>query len=334
MQFSSKGQWVYNENKPDYNEIIKSLTLSSDIHKQVRQHLIPYLKPGIKLVDIAKIIENKTIELAKGYNTINKGIGFPASLALNNCAAHFHPKSNNDNIAFLKDDVLKIDFGTEVNGWICDSAFTLSFNKKYNTLLEAVKDCTYTGIKNAGIDVDINEWSANLQEVMESYEVIENGNSYPVKVIKNLTGHNILRNIIHGGIQLPPYKTDKKLGRFKEGIYAIETFGVVSFNKNLTNYDYIIEKGEPTLFRLNPSSIINIPKINNNMVNYVYDNFYTLPFTNRYLEPTINMDIIDKNAILSYPPLCVPNKCMTAQYEHTLYVGDNKKIVFSKGDDY
>jgi hypothetical protein len=81
------------ENKSNYNQIIKSLTISSDIHKQVRQHLIPNLKPGIKLVDIAKIIENKTIELSKGYDTINKGIGFPSSLALNNCTAHFHPKA-------------------------------------------------------------------------------------------------------------------------------------------------------------------------------------------------------------------------------------------------
>lgn len=323
----------YTENKPDYNQIIKSLNISSDIHKQVRHHLMPYLKPGIKLVDIAKIIENKTIELSKGYNTINKGIGFPASLSLNNCSAHYHSKAN-DPIAFLKDDVLKIDFGTEVNGWICDSAFTHIFNQRYNTLLEATKDCTYTGIKTAGIDVDINEWGEHLQEVMESYEVIENGNSYPVKVIKNLTGHNILRNIIHGGITLPPFKYNNKLGKFKEGIYAIETFGVVSFDKNITNYNYAYETGEPTLFRLNPSSIINIPKINNNMVNYVYDNFYTLPFTNRYLEPTINMDIIDKNVILSYPPLCTPKNTYTAQYEHTLYVGDNKKIVFSKGDDY
>lgn len=322
------------ENKPNYNQIIKSLTLSSDIHKQVRKYLMPYIKPGIKLVDIAKIIENKTIELSKGYNTINKGIGFPASLALNNCAAHFHPKSNNDPIAFLKDDVLKIDFGTEINGWICDSAFTLIFNQRYNTLLEAVKDCTYTGIKTAGIDVDINEWGKHLQEVMESYEVIENGNSYPVKVIKNLTGHNILRNIIHGGIKLPPYKNDYKLGRFKEGIFAVETFGVVSYDKNLTNYEYVYETGEATLFRINPSCIIDIPKINNKNVNYVYDKFFTLPFTDRYLESNITMNNINKNIILPYPPLCVPYGCMTAQYEHTLYIGDNKKIIFSQSDDY
>jgi len=35
-------------------------------------------------------------------------------------------------------------------GRIIDCAFTVSFNPKYDRLLEAVKDATNTGIKNAG----------------------------------------------------------------------------------------------------------------------------------------------------------------------------------------
>ena len=35
-------------------------------------------------------------------------------------------------------------------GRIIDSAFTVSFNPKYDRLLEAVKDATNTGVKNAG----------------------------------------------------------------------------------------------------------------------------------------------------------------------------------------
>ena len=35
-------------------------------------------------------------------------------------------------------------------GHIVDSAFTVSFNPKYDRLLEAVRDATNTGVKNAG----------------------------------------------------------------------------------------------------------------------------------------------------------------------------------------
>ena len=43
------------------------------------------------------------------------------------------------------DDVMKLDFGTHVNGYIIDCAFTVAFNPRYDPLLAAVKDATYTG---------------------------------------------------------------------------------------------------------------------------------------------------------------------------------------------
>lgn len=44
-------------------------------------------------------------------------------------------------------DVLKVDFGVHVKGRILDSAFTLTFDPTYETLLEAVKAATNTGIR-------------------------------------------------------------------------------------------------------------------------------------------------------------------------------------------
>ena len=38
--------------------------------------------------------------------------------------------------------------------------------------------------------------------------------------------------------------------------------------------------------------------------------------------------------IYSYPPVCVNQGAYTAQYEHTVYIGEGKKIVFSQSDDY
>lgn len=313
--------------------IIQSLQIGGNIHKKVRKHLYNYLKPGITLLDIAKIIELKTIELSKYNNTINKGIGFPASLSLNNCAAHFHPESNS-NIAFNKNDVLKIDFGIENNEWIIDSAFTFCFDEKYNNLLNAVKDATNTGIENAGIDVIIGEWASTIQEVMESYEITLNGKTKRINTITNLGGHNITKGIIHGGIFLPPYKNTYST-RFKEGVYAIETFGS-------TGENYVFENGESTLYRINPNPKpiqINLNSETLNYYNKIKYSFETLPFTNRYIESVCNYKsmlntLVKKNLIYSYPPLCVSNENYTAQYEHTLYIGKNKKIVFSQDTDY
>jgi methionyl aminopeptidase len=311
---------------PDYNNDIESLKLAGIIHKKVRKHLQKKIKPGIKLKEIAEIIETKTIQLSDQNKTINKGIGFPASLSLNNCAAHFHPLSN-DNISFQKEDVLKIDFGTEVNGWIIDSAFTVCFNRKYDNLLLASKEATYHGIKTASIDARIDDWGEGIEEVMNSYEIKINGKNYQIKPIKNLGGHNIERGIIHGGTFLPSYKMETN-ERFKEAVYAIETF-------SSTNEEYINPIDNSTLYRINPKN----QNENNNLLDNIKTHFHTLPFTDRYVENFSNNykqeldNLINNKCIFSYPPLYT-NNSYVAQYEHTIYIGENKKMVFSTGDDY
>lgn len=42
---------------------------------------------------------------------------------------------------------MKVDIGVHVKGRICDSAFTLNFEPTYDTLLEAVKAATDTGVR-------------------------------------------------------------------------------------------------------------------------------------------------------------------------------------------
>jgi len=45
------------------------------------------------------------------------------------------------------DDVMKVDFGTHINGRIIDCAFTVAFNPKFDPLLQTVKNATDAGIK-------------------------------------------------------------------------------------------------------------------------------------------------------------------------------------------
>ena len=73
----------------------------------------------------------------------------------------------------------------------------------------------------------------------------------------------------------------------------------------------------------------------------IYTKFKTLPFTDRYIELfNINgykshLKSLESNKFVhSYPPACVNKGAYTAQYEHTVYIGEAKKIVFSQGEDY
>ena len=320
------------------NDKVKSLEIGASIHKEIRKHIRPHLKPGLKLSELANLIENKCKDLTKNQG-VNEGIGFPSSLSVNNCAAHFTPSKLYD-VTLDKKSITKIDFGVEVNGWITDSAFTVAFNEDYKNLLDGVKDATYTGIKNAAVDVNIKEWGEKIQEVMESYEVEIDGKTLPIQVVKNLGGHNILKNRIHGGVFLPGacishYPDNLK---FKEGVYAVETFGSTKSN-------VVHERDEENTIYMNKSLTTSEVAKNKNLSSFYSDllnKFKTIPYCDRYLDKLYDEklykpkmeSLVDQQLINKYPPLYCSKDGMTAQYEHTIYLKEGKKIVFSESTDY
>jgi len=71
----------------------------------------------------------------------------------------------------------------------------------------------------------MSEIGAAIQEVMESYEVEIKGKTYPVKAVRNITGHNIEQYRIHGGKSIPFVKNTSQQKMEEGEVFAIETFG-------------------------------------------------------------------------------------------------------------
>jgi methionyl aminopeptidase len=72
------------------------------------------IKPGVKIIDLCEKLEDMNRKLVK-ENGLKAGIAFPTGSSLNNVAAHWTPNPG-DNTVLTYDDVMKIDFGTHVNG--------------------------------------------------------------------------------------------------------------------------------------------------------------------------------------------------------------------------
>uniref|UniRef100_A0A914Z7G2 Peptidase M24 domain-containing protein n=1 Tax=Panagrolaimus superbus TaxID=310955 RepID=A0A914Z7G2_9BILA len=121
---------------------------------------------------------------------LEAGLAFPTGCSLNNCAAHYTPNAG-DTTVLKESDICKIDYGVHINGRIIDCAFTISFDHKFDPLMEAVKEATNAGIKAAGIDVRLCDVGEIIEEVMSSHEVELDGKTYVVKPIRNLSGPQI-----------------------------------------------------------------------------------------------------------------------------------------------
>jgi methionyl aminopeptidase len=166
------------------SNLYDTLRHASEVHRQVRHYAQSFIKPGIKLVDMCERLEECNRTLVQEFG-LERGIGFPTGCSINHVAAHYTPNVGDDTV-LQYDDVMKVDFGTQINGRIIDCAWTVAFNPRYDALLEAVKEATNAGIKAAGIDVRLCDVGESVEEVMESYEVELDGKTYPVKVSFNM----------------------------------------------------------------------------------------------------------------------------------------------------
>lgn len=211
------------------NDFLTEYRKGAEVHRQVRQWAKKNIKPGMTLTEIAEGIED-SVRALTGHDGLSEGdaiiagMGFPTGLSLNHCAAHYTPNAGNK-IVLQQEDVMKVDFGVHFNGRIVDSAFTVAFDPQYDNLLEAAREATNAGVKEAGIDVRMSDIGAAIQEVMESYECTINGQTHPVKCIRNLNGHNINQYQIHGGKSVPIVKGGDQTKMEEGETFAIETFG-------------------------------------------------------------------------------------------------------------
>ncbi|ESZ97576.1 putative methionine aminopeptidase, type II [Sclerotinia borealis F-4128] len=322
------------------NDFLQEYRQGAEIHRQVRQYAKANIKPGQTLTEIAEGIENSVRALSghpglEDGDNIAGGVAFPTGVNLDHIAAHYSPNAGNKTV-LAYENVMKVDFGVHINGRIVDSAFTIAFDPMYDNLLEAVKQATNTGIKEAGIDARLGEIGEHIQETMESYEVEIKGQTYQVKPIKNLNGHDILQWKIHGGKSVPIVKSNDQTKMEEGEVFAIETFGSTGngyVRDDLECSHYAKVADAPNV----PLRIASAGKL----LNVINKNFGTLPFCRRYLD-RLGQDkyLLGLNALVSsgivqdYPPLVDKKGSYTAQFEHTILLRPNCKEVISRGDDY
>jgi len=315
-------------------DIYNEARCAAEAHRQTRQYMQNYIKPGMTMIEICQELESRSRQLI-GENGLKAGLAFPTGCSLNHCAAHYTPNAG-DTTVLGKDDVCKIDFGTHINGRIIDCAFTLTFNPKYDKLLEAVRDATNTGIREAGIDVRLCDIGAAIQEVMESYEVEIDGKTYQVKPIRNLNGHSIDPYRIHAGKTVPIVRGGEATRMEENEFYAIETFGstgrgVVHDDMEVSHYMKNYDVSHVPLRLAKSKQLLGV----------INQNFGTLAFCKRWLDRLDQTkylmalkDLCDKGIVDPYPPLCDIKGCYTAQFEHTIVLRPTCKEVISRGTDY
>ena len=188
-------------------EIINKYKEAGKIAKIVRDEGKSLVKPGVKIIDIAESVEKRIHELG--------GVpAWPLNISINEIAAHYSP-SRGDETTVKENDLVKLDVGVSVDGYIADTACTIALSDEDKILVEATDNALQEAIKLVKPGIDVNEIATKIEEIIKSYNL---------NPIINLTGHGLERFLIHAEPRIPNYKSDYHY-KLQEGqVIAIEPF--------------------------------------------------------------------------------------------------------------
>lgn len=109
--------------------VVTKYKMASEITQRVLREVIDRCVPGASVKDTCiygdKRLEEETSRVFKKDKDVKKGIAFPTCLSINNYICHFSPLVSDPDMILKDDDVVKIDLGCHIDGYIAVVAHTL-----------------------------------------------------------------------------------------------------------------------------------------------------------------------------------------------------------------
>ena len=295
--------------------------MSSDISKylqagrvasKVRDRASELVHEGLPILELCDRIEGE----------IRKSGGkpaFPCNVGINQVTAHYTSPID-DLSTITKRSLVKIDLGVHVDGYIADTAFSVTFDGAYAGYIEAASAALSRACDNMKPGTRASKIGGIIQKEIEGRGL---------KPIWNLNGHKLARFMIHAGKSIPNVSSMNGTKIEAGEVYAIEPFvtskdaaGEVKDSPSTHIYRYLrdVAAADGDARRL---------------LDYIKFEYRTLPFALRWLKDVLPQDslqgavstLISLKAIIGYPVLVEASGHAVAQVEHTVAVTEEGSIV-------
>jgi len=286
-------------------DVLGSYRRAGRIAGEVRGRVKRFVREGMLVVDVCEWVEALIREKGGEF-------AFPCNVSVNDVAAHYTSPLG-DKHTISEGSLVKIDVGVHVDGYIADTAVTVCFNPEYDVLVRTAEEALDTGIRLLRPGLPISRFGSVVEKTIASRGC---------KVVSNLTGHQLGRFLVHAGKSLPNVSHLSMAKVIVGEVYAVEPFVTVSDAAGR-----IVYGREAYIFRfLKRKSLKN--KYAKQLLDYIVENFYTLPFAERWLSKVVPSEqykaafaeLLSSRALMSYPVFVEASGKPVAQAEHTVLV--------------
>jgi len=279
-------------------DYVKAGKIAGEVRENVRQK--DWI--GSTLAEICEYIESEIIK--RGAKC-----AFPVNTSLNEVAAHYTAEPN-DPKTVSDSDLVKIDLGAQINGYIADTAVTVNYDPQYDSLVQAAENALQAAMSMIKVGVKSKDVGRKIQNT-----IMDMG----LKPIANLSGHSLDQYTIHAGKTVPNMWTIGSFSFSENQAFACEPFVTT---KNALGF---VRNGKiKNIFALTSRKMTKDDEADK-LLEYIWNNFNMLPFALRWIvkeweekEARKLLDfLIKKKVVKAYAILVEANGKTVAQAEHT-----------------
>ena len=279
-------------------DYVKAGKIAGEVRENVRQK--DWI--GSTLAEICDYVESEIIK--RGAKC-----AFPVNTSLNEVAAHYTAEPN-DPKTVSDSDLVKIDLGAQINGYIADTAVTVNYDPQYDSLVQAAENALQAAMSMIKVGVKSKDVGRKIQNT-----IMDMG----LKPIANLSGHSLDQYTIHAGKTVPNMWTIGSFSFSENEAFACEPFVTT---KNALGF---VRNGKiKNIFALASRKMTKDDEADK-LLEYIWNNFNMLPFALRWIvkeweekEARKILDfLIKKKVVKAYAILVEANGKTVAQAEHT-----------------
>lgn len=286
------------------DDVIKHYQEAGRIAREAREKGLAMLEPGVTFLEVAEEVEGHIRE--EGAKP-----AFPVNVSIDEVAAHYTPAINDD-ATLSETDVVNIDVGVQVEGYIGDTAATVDLSGEHDELVTASREA----LQNA---LDIIEPGLNVGRIGEVIQETIEG--YGFKPIRNLSGHGVEQYVQHAGNSIPNIATDTEETLEEGQAIAIEPFATTGAGEVKNGKQGNIYRLENTRAR---------GRMERKVLGEIKNEFRTLPFSPRWItsipQPRVQTTISKlarADNLHAYDVLKDKEAGLVSQAEHTVIVLDD-----------
>jgi len=273
---------------------------AGEILAQVRDEAAERVEVGTSYLEISEWAEDRIRELGGTP-------AFPVNVSVDEEAAHGAAGPDDDRV--IGEEMVKLDIGVHIDGWLADTAVTVDFSGNRD-LVEAAEEALDAALDVVEAGVDTGEVGAAIEDVIDGYGY---------NPVVNLTGHGLGRWEQHTAPNIPNRAVSQGTTLEAGDVVAIEPFATDGSGK-------VSEGQQEQIYSLERDASVR-DRSARQALEQITEEFKTLPFATRWLDvsrPEMALRRLKMNDIVhGYPVLKEEDGYLVSQREHTIIVTED-----------